>query len=346
MENRNEFNRDKATILIVDDNPSNISVLAEILRPFYLVKAATNGRLALKIASSTEPPDMILLDIMMPEMDGYQVCAQLKNNALTQKIPVIFVTAMGEMEDETHGLDLGAVDFISKPIRSSIVKARIKNHLSLYDQNRELEKLVKQRTAEIEENRTQIIHRLGVAAEYRDEDTGNHIHRIGQYSQLLAVTAGLGDEQADLLLLAAPMHDVGKIGIPDCVLLKPGKLDVDEWAMMKQHPTIGAKIIGEHPAALLKMARQVALTHHERWDGTGYPDGLNSANIPVVGRIVAIADVFDALIHERPYKQAWTVDDAVAEIKTMGGRHFDPVLVDAFLTCLPELLQINRAYSD
>ena len=343
---QNKANGGKQVILIVDDNPDNIDVLAEILRPTYLVKAATSGAMALKIAASQEPPDLILLDIMMPEMDGYIVCERLKASPFTRKIPVIFVSAMGETEDEEKGLAVGAVDFITKPVRPPIVRARIKTHLSLYDQNRELEEMVRLRTEEIQESRTQVIHRLGVAAEYRDEDTGNHIIRIGRFSQLLALAAGLAEEEAELLLLVAPMHDIGKIGIPDRILLKPGKLDNEEWKTMKCHSAIGGQIIGVHPSDLLRMARLVALTHHERWDGTGYPSGLEGNHIPMVGRIVAIADVFDALIHERPYKKAWSVDDAVAEIKRVSGSHFDPELVEVFLVCLPELLEINKAFSD
>lgn len=337
---------DKQVVLVVDDNPENISALAEILRPLYQVKAATSGAVALKVARSAEPPDLILLDIMMPEMDGYAVCEKLKENVSTRKIPVIFVTAMGEAEDEARGLDLGAVDFITKPVRPSIVKARIKTHLSLYDQNRELEEMVRLRTAEIEESRTQIIHRLGVAAEFRDKETGNHIIRMGQFSQLLARSAGLSEEEAELLLLVAPMHDVGKIGIPDRILLKPAKLDAEEWEMMKKHSVIGGQIIGIHISELLKMARIVALTHHERWDGSGYPNGLAGKQIPVAGRIVAIADVFDALIHERPYKKAWEIDEAVEEIKRSSGSHFDPDLVEAFLKCLSEFKEINETFSD
>lgn len=333
---------EKQVILVVDDVPANIDVLSEILRPTYQVKVVTNGPMALKIAMASEPPDLILLDIMMPEMDGYEVCRQLKANVSTRNIPVIFVSAMDEVKDETKGFELGAVDYITKPVSPPIVKARVKTHLELLDQNRSLEKKVIQRTAEITETRLQIIHCLSTAAEYRDEETGTHIYRMSHYSRIIALAAGMSAEEADLLLQAAPMHDVGKIGIPDRILLKPGKLDADEWKIMKTHTTIGGKIIGEHSSELLKVARLVALTHHEKWDGTGYPQGLAGEDIPLTGRIVMLADVFDALTSERPYKKAWSEADAIREIEHGSGTHFDPSLVAAFMKALPEILEVKN----
>lgn len=332
----------KQVILIVDDVPANIDVLSEILRPIYQVKVVTSGVMALKIARASAPPDLILLDIMMPGMDGYEVCRQLKINPSTRHIPVIFVSAMDEVHDETKGFELGAVDYIIKPVSPSIVKARVKTHLALSDQNRVLEKKVKARTAELHDTRLQIIHCLGAASEYRDEETGNHISRMSQYSRLIALSAGMGEEEAELLLQAAPMHDVGKIGIPDRILLKPGKLDANEWEIMKTHTTIGAKIIGNHPSDLLTLAAQVALTHHEKWDGTGYPSGLTGEEIPLHGRIVMLADVFDALTSDRPYKKAWSDAAAIKEINDMSGQHFDPQVVVAFMKALPEILDVKR----
>lgn len=333
---------EKQVVLVVDDVPSNIDVLSEILRPAYQVKVVTNGVMALKIAMGPQPPDLILLDIMMPEMDGYEVCRQLKANPATCHIPVIFVSAMDEVNDETKGFELGAVDYITKPVSPSIVKARVKTHLALFDQNRILEKKVKERTAEIHDTRLQIIHCLGAASEYRDEETGTHISRMSQYSRVIALSAGMSQEEGELLLQAAPMHDVGKIGIPDRILLKPGKLDAQEWEIMKTHTTIGAKIIGNHPSELLTLAAQVALTHHEKWDGTGYPYGLKGEEIPVHGRIVMLADVFDALTSDRPYKKAWSEEAAIEEITRMSGQHFDPQLVLAFMNALPEILAIKK----
>ncbi|MBP2625825.1 MAG: response regulator receiver modulated metal dependent phosphohydrolase [Firmicutes bacterium] len=333
---------EKQIILVVDDIPTNIDVLSEILRPTYQVKVATNGTMALKIAMAPHPPDLILLDIMMPGMSGYEVCQQLKDNLATRNIPVIFVTAMDEVENEAKGFELGAVDYIAKPVSPLIVLARVKTHLALLDHNRLLEKKVMERTAEIHDTRRRIIHCLGAASEYRDEETGNHIFRISHYSRIIALVAGLDKEEADLLLQASPMHDVGKIGIPDRILLKAGKLDKDEWEVMKTHTTVGAKIIGEHPSDLLKMARQVALTHHEKWDGTGYPYGLAGEDIPLASRIVMLADVFDALTSDRPYKKAWSEAAAIEEIKNTSGRHFDPKLVLAFIKGLPEILEVKR----
>jgi putative two-component system response regulator len=339
-------NIDKQTILVVDDAPANIDVLSGILSNSYKIKAATNGPKALKIAFST-PPDLILLDIMMPDMDGYEVCRKLKNDPRTKNIPVIFVTAKGEVADETHGFELGAVDYIVKPVSPPIVLARTQAQLALYDQSRVLEEKVKQRTAELDASRSEIIHRLGRAAEFKDNETGMHVMRMSHYSRIIAKEIGMSDMEADVLLNAAPMHDIGKIGIPDNVLLKPGKLDKDEWALMMKHPEFGATIIGEHEnSELLEMARIVALTHHEKWNGKGYPNGLAGEDIPLVGRIVAIADVFDALTTERPYKDAWPVEKAVNLIQEEAGQHFDPALSEVFVKCLPEILKAKEKYAE
>jgi putative two-component system response regulator len=334
------------TILIVDDSPDNIDLLTEVLSPYYLIKIALNGDKALKIAGAPAKPDLVLLDIMMPGISGYDVCQRLKRNSHTRAIPVIFVTAMSEMEDEQKGLEMGAVDYITKPISPSIVLARVRTHLALYDQTRELERLVALRTAELEKSRRQIVHRLGRAAEFKDNETGNHVIRMSHFSRLTAQAAGLSAADVDTLFQAAPMHDVGKIGIPDNILLKPGKLDELEWEVMRQHPAMGAEIIGEHKDVLLQAARSVAISHHEKWDGTGYPNGLKGEEIPIFGRIVAIADVFDALTSERPYKKAWSVEDALALIEEGAGKHFDPGLIAPFKQALPEMLKIREKYAE
>ena len=336
----------RQTILVVDDAPQNIDVLTGILSDTYRIKAAINGEKALKIVFSETPPDLILLDIMMPGMDGYEVCTQLKADPRTKGIPVIFVTAKGDVQNEALGFELGAVDYITKPVSPPIVLARVHAQLALYDQSRELERKVKLRTAELNQSRQEIIRRLGRAAEFKDNETGMHVIRMSHYSRVIARAIGMDDTQADLLLNAAPMHDIGKIGIPDNVLLKPGKLDADEWEMMKKHPDFGANIIGEHESELLKMALIVARTHHEKWNGTGYPNGLAGEDIPLVGRIVAIADVFDSLTTERPYKQAWPVEKAVNLIKEEAGEHFDPKLVEAFMQHLPEILGLKEKYAE
>ncbi|MBL7163492.1 MAG: two-component system response regulator [Anaerolineales bacterium] len=333
------------SILVVDDVTTNVDILLEILWDEYDVSVATDGPSALEYVAE-DPPDLILLDIMMPGMDGYEVCRQLKANVSTRKIPVIFVTAMGEVKDETKGFELGAVDYITKPVSPPIVKARARTHLALYDQNRVLEEKVRARTAELNDTRLEIIRRLGRAAEFKDNETGLHVVRMSYYSKLIAQTAGFSDEHAELLLNAAPMHDIGKIGIPDKILCKPGKLDDDEWDVMKQHTSIGAEILGDQPSELLQLAKEIALSHHEKWNGKGYPEGLAGEAILIESRIVAIADVFDALTNERPYKKAWSVEDAVALIERESGEHFDPMLVNAFLKCLPEIMDVKVTYAE
>jgi putative two-component system response regulator len=336
---------DKQTILIVDDTPENIDVLNGILNEDYDVKVAINGMMALKIAQKLKP-DLILLDIMMPGIDGYEVCKVLKSNMETQKIPVIFVTAKDQVVDEAHGFEVGAVDYITKPVSPPIVLARVKTHLALYDQKRTLETLVRERTKELDETRLEIIRRLGKAAEYRDNETGMHVIRMSKYSQLIALDIGLDETQAELILNASPMHDIGKIGIPDNILLKPGKLTDEEFDIMKKHCEYGVKIMGEHSSEILKLASEVAISHHEKWNGRGYPNNLKGNDITLVGRIAAVADVFDALTSERPYKKAWTVEDAAALIKKESGEQFEPRIVKAFFNVLPEILKIKEQYSD
>lgn len=337
---------DKQTILVVDDTPENIDVLSGVLRPEYKVKAALYGEYALKIASGAPKPDMILLDIMMPVMDGYEVCRQLKANPATARIPVIFVTSKKQEEDEKKGLNMGAVDYITKPINPSIVLARVHTQLALYDQNRVLEQKVRERTEELQQTRLEIIRRLGLAAEFKDNETGLHVIRMSHYSRLIAEVVEHGDEWSDLIFNAAPMHDIGKIGIPDKILLKPGKLDNEEWKLMRKHPEFGAAIIGKHSSELMQMSREIALSHHEKWDGSGYPYKLKGKAIPLSGRIVAIADVFDALTTERPYKKAWTVEDAVRLIDENSGSHFDPGLVSLFHVVMSEILDIKKQHAE
>jgi len=336
----------KKTILVVDDTPENIDVLRGILKPYYKIKVATDGEKALKIVNSDNPPAMILLDVMMPGMDGYEVCQRIKSSIDTKKIPIIFVTAKTDVTDEEKGFEMGGVDYITKPVSPPLVLARVAAQMELFDRSELLSRLVDEKTEQLSETRLQIIQRLGHAAEYKDNETGLHVIRMSHYSEIIAKGLGLSDGFCQLLLQAAPMHDVGKIGIPDAVLLKPGKLDADEWNLMRTHPEMGAKIMGEHSDELLKMARIVALTHHEKWNGTGYPNNLSGEEIPLSGRIVAVADVFDALTTERPYKKAWEVDKAVNLIKEESGAHFDPSIVDVFLECLPDMLEIKKQYEE
>ncbi|CAM2005302.1 response regulator [Acanthopleuribacter pedis] len=336
----------RKTILVVDDAPENIDVLSGILSDTFKVKAALNGERALVIAAKEPKPVLILLDIMMPGMDGYAVCRRLKQNPATADIPVIFVTAKNQDEDEQQGLRLGAVDYLTKPIRPAIVLARIRTHLALYDQNLALAQKVRERTAELSETRLQIIQRLGRAAEYKDNETGPHVIRMSHYSRLIAEALSDNRDWADLIFNAAPMHDIGKIGIPDRILLKPGKLDAEEWRIMKQHPEFGAEIIGDHPSDIIKTSREIALGHHEKWDGSGYPRGLKGEAIPLSARIIAVADVFDALTTARPYKKAWSVEETLNYMNQGSGRHFDPKLLAVFHQVLDKVLKIKARYAE
>ncbi|MBU2154647.1 MAG: response regulator [Gammaproteobacteria bacterium] len=320
-------------LLLVDDEATNLQVLRHILQDDYRLLFAKDGAKALEMAER-ERPDLILLDVMMPGMTGYEVCQALKVQAHLEAIPVIFVTALADVEDEAHGFAVGAVDYITKPVSPPIVRARVRTHLSLV------------RMDELRQTRLQIVQRLGMAAEYKDNETGLHVIRMSHFSKVLALAAGFSEAAAEELLNAAPMHDVGKIGIPDAVLRKPGKLDEQEWAVMRQHVEIGAQIIGEHASGLLRTAQRIALSHHEKWDGSGYPNGLSGEDIPLEGRIVAIADVFDALTSVRPYKAAWSVEDAVRLLQEESGRHFDPQLVELFIQQLPAILEIKERWAE
>ena len=320
-------------LLLVDDEPTNLQVLRHVLQADYRLLFATDGARALQVARE-QLPQLILLDIMMPGMDGYAVCRALKADPATAGIPVIFITALNDSQDETAGFDVGGVDYLTKPVSPPVVRARVRTHLSLV------------RMDELRETRLQIVQRLGRAAEYKDNETGLHVIRMSHFSQLLALAAGCSPAWAEDLLNAAPMHDVGKIGIPDAVLRKPGPLDADEWATMRRHPEIGAEIMGEHPSGVLQLAREIALAHHEKWDGSGYPRGLAGEAIPLSARIVAIADVFDALTTRRPYKEPWPVQDALDHIAAQAGKHFDPALVALFAPLLPQLLEIRARWAE
>ena len=334
-----------ASVLVVDDLPENISLLNAALADEFTIRVATSGTEAIDICNSM-PVDLVLLDVMMPVMDGFETCRKLKKNPMTRGIPVIFVTALGETKDESMGFACGAADYINKPIRASIVRIRVKTHLALYDQKRALERLVQERTAALNETHLELLHRLGSAGEYRDTDTGLHVARVCHYARIIAQAYGLPESEAELLFNAAALHDAGKIGIPDGILFKPGKLDKDEWEIIRSHCDIGHKIIGNHENSLLQTAAIIALTHHERWDGTGYPQGLKETDIPLFGRMVAVADVFDALTSERPYKKAWTMAEAVEEIMRCSEAHFDPKIVESFKRKIPELREVQLRFVD
>jgi len=319
-------------LLLVDDEPNNLQVLRHVLQDDYRLLFARDGERALQLAAQ-ERPDLILLDVMMPGLSGHEVCRRLKAGDLAT-IPVIFVTAMADVEDEAQGFAIGAVDYITKPVSAPIVRARVRTHLNLVHMD------------ELRQTRLQIIQRLGHAAEYKDDATGLHVIRMSHYSRILALAAGFSPSAADDVFNAAPMHDVGKIGIPDAILRKPGPLDAAEWQVMRRHPQIGAEIIGQHHGGILQLAHNIALTHHEKWDGSGYPAGLASDAIPLEGRIIAIADVFDALTSPRPYKPAWSVDEARAHMQAEAGRHFDPALLALFFAQLPALREVRARWGE
>lgn len=315
-------------ILCVDDEPANLALLRRILQDDHRLTFARSGQEALD-AVQKNLPSMILLDVDMPDMTGLEVCRRLKARSETEDVPIIFVTGMSDIASERTGLEAGAVDYISKPISPPIVRARVRTHLSLV------------RAATLERSYHDAIHMLGAAGHYNDTDTGVHIWRMAAYSRCLAVATGWHDERATLLELAAPMHDTGKIGIPDAILKKPGKLDAEEWKVMRTHSRIGYDILRKSDAPIFQLAAEVALSHHERWDGTGYPDGLAGEAIPESARIVAIADVFDALSMKRPYKDAWPLDRVLATLEESAGSHLEKRLVDAFKSALPRVLELK-----
>lgn len=357
----------KDTILIVDDTPENITLITSLLKGLYRTKVATNGKKALQVVQSDDPPDLILLDIMMPEMDGFETCSQLKNNPQTMDIPVIFLTAKTQVEDEQKGFELGAADYITKPISPPIVLSRIKTHLQLKkmhdllkDKNNYLELEVARRIKEIDNIQDAAIIAIGSLAEIRDNETGNHIRRTQHYMRILAETLKdqpnfrqfLTDENIALLSKSAPLHDIGKVGIPDKILLKPGKHTSEESEIMKTHTTLGrdaiisAEKMLNTSSSFLQFAREIAYTHHEKYDGTGYPRRLSGNDIPISGRLMALADVYDALISKRIYKEAFSHEKAVEIIKEGSGTFFDSEVVKAFLIVETKFREIALKYGD
>jgi putative two-component system response regulator len=344
----------QARIFAVDDEPSNLKLLEKMLvhQGYPTPVLIQDPRQVIPLYLEARP-DLILLDINMPHLNGYQVLEQLR--ALDDPLlpPVIILTAQNGKDELLKALAAGARDFVSKPFSRVELLMRVRNLLDTYialrllhDNHALLEDMVKVRTQELNDARIQVVQCLGRAAEYRDNETGFHILRMSQYSALLAKYLGCSEKQCELLLYASQMHDIGKIGIPDAILLKPGKFSAYEWDMMQTHSSIGAKILEHGDSPLICMARRIALTHHEKWDGSGYPLGLSKDAIPLEGRIVAVADVFDALTSSRPYKQAWLIDDAVQLIRDGAGAHFDPDVVGVFLEHLDEILEIRDLHMD
>ena len=324
------------TILLVDDIPANIKILVGALRESYRLVVATNGLDAIR-AALEKRPDLILLDVMMPGMDGYEVCKRLKAQPETAGIPIIFVTAMDEEKDETRGFLLGAVDYIVKPVNPVIVKARVQTHIALRMAQRELqrhknelEEMIFERTRELREAQVEITSRLVQAAEYHDHQTSRHTTRMAHYCVTLGRAHGMKEHELTLFFHASAMHDIGKLGISDGILHKKGTLTPDEFEEMKRHTLIGADLLYGEGNELMNLAHLIALTHHEKWDGTGFPLGLKEEEIPFVGRIAALCDVFDALSSKRPYKEAWPLEEAKKVVIEQKGTHFDPYVVELF----------------
>ena len=358
---------ERKSVLVVDDSPDNLTLMSQLLKDTYQVKVANSGERALKIARTERPPDLILLDIMMPVMSGYEVCQELKSDPVTADIPVIFLTAMTAAEDEKKGFDLGAVDYILKPISPPIVLARVKAHLHikatadfLKDKAAFLESEVAKRTREIAVIQDVTTQALASLAETRDNETGNHIRRTQHYIRALALrmsqqprfAAELTPQQIEIIFKSAPLHDIGKVGIPDRILLKPGRLDPDEYEIMKTHAVLGKDAITRAEQQLgkevpfLSCAKQIAWAHHERWDGKGYPRRLQGADIPLPARLMSVADVYDALISKRVYKDGMPHETAAAIILEGRGTQFDPDAVDTFAEIAAEFQQIAARFND
>ncbi|MBF0614612.1 MAG: two-component system response regulator [Magnetococcales bacterium] len=349
----------KPKILIVDDAPENLQILVETLREIGAVIAAKNGAKALELAIGSSPPDLIILDVMMPGMDGFEVCLKLKANPATWAIPVLFITALQDEESEMRGLTVGGVDFITKPINPVLVRSRVRSQLELLRHKYRLEELVKERTRVLEQTQDVTIQVLAALAEARDPETGAHIVRTKHYVRLLAEQMQTQPRFAelrmpgmiDLLFKSAPLHDVGKVGVPDGILLKPGRLTVEEFTQMKLHTTLGANALKVALRTLgadayLHVAAEIALSHHEKWDGSGYPHGLVGEAIPLSGRLMAIADVYDALISHRVYKPAMSHAQGVEIIVAGKGGHFDPDLVDGFMQVQEGFREIALRFAD
>jgi putative two-component system response regulator len=351
----------KAKILVVDDEERNLQLMQDILllQEDYEVTLASDGQQALDRVQEN-PPDVILLDVNMPRKDGFEVARELKGRDETKHIPIVMVTGLSAVEHRIRALEVGADDFLAKPVDMMEVVARVRSlvkvkayHDHMRDYQRALEAEVAKRTEQLQQAFEKIkvfsldtIYRLSRAAEYKDEDTGEHLQRMSRYAAAVASRLGLKDKTVEAILYASPMHDVGKIGIPDRILLKPGRFDDEEWEIMKQHTTIGGRILEGSTGGFIKLAEVIAVTHHERWDGTGYPRGLKGAKIPLVGRITAIADVFDALNSKRPYKEPFPVEESLRMVKAGRGTHFDPDVVDAFFAVEDEILAIKNRYRD
>jgi putative two-component system response regulator len=338
----------RPVILAVDDAEDLLALIGKALASEYQVKLATDGGDALTLAAAAPQPDLILLDVEMPGATGVEICQLLKEDPATAHIPVIFLTGHVEPAEQLEGLDAGAVDYLTKPINAKLLLARVRIHLALSRRQAELERQVQERTAQLEDARSQLIRRLARAMEFHESAAaGNRVQRVSQYAKLLTQAAGLKPEMAELMLKASPLYDIGKLGVPSEVLRKPGKLSAPDLERMRRHPELGAEIIGEHQDPVLALARTLALTHHEHWDGSGYPKQLRGNEIPWPGRIMALVDAFESMTTTQFYRQKpLTVDEAAAQITQGFGKHFDPSLAEAFAKALPVMRKVRETYAD
>ena len=338
----------RPVILAVDDDPDLLALIGKVLATEYEVKSAGDGGDALALAAAAPQPDLILLDIQLPGATGFEVCQLLKEDPATARIPVIFLSGNSEAADQLEGLDLGAVDYITKPVNAKLLLARVRTHVALAGRQAQLEQEVQVRTAQLEDARAQLIRRLGRAMEFHESAaSGNKVVRVSQYARLVAQAAGMKPEVVDLLQKAAPLYDIGKIGVPSEVLRNPGKLSAPELERVRRHPELGAEIIGEHKDAVLALARLLALTHHERWDGSGYPKRLKGSEIPWPGRVMGIVDTFEAMTTTQFYRQKpFSIEEAAKTVKEGFGKLFDPSLAEAFDKALPVMKKVRETYSD
>jgi putative two-component system response regulator len=334
-------------VLCVDDSTDLLALLAKALEPQCRVLTADNAGDAIALASGHPTPDLIVLDVDMPEVSGFEVCRALKAEAPTAAIPVIFLTARTEAEAQLEGLELGAADYVSKPINAAVLRARVGLHLALANRRIELERLVAARTSEVETSRTELIRCLARVLEFHESSAaGNRVLRLANYAKLLSQAAGARPEVAEMMMKAAPLHDIGKLAVPAEILRKAEKLSAPDWERVRRHPQLGAEIIGEHQDPLLKLARTLALTHHECWDGTGYPQGLKGEAIPWAGRVMAIVDSFESLTATQFFRKAVEPDAAAAEIIKHAGKKYDPALMEPFQRALPVMKKVRHTYSD
>lgn len=334
-------------LLAVDDDTDLLALIAKVLGEDYEVLTAADPGTALELAAAEPLPDLVLLDVDMPGASGFELIRILKDDAKTAHIPVVFLTARGDPQDQAEGFELGAADYITKPINAMVLKVRCRTQLALANRRFELERLVQERTAQLESTRTQVIRRLARAMELHESAAvGNRVMRLSQYAKLMAQASGAKPAVCEAMMNAAPLHDVGKLGVPAEILRKTEKLSAPDWERVKRHPQLGADIIGEHDDPVLKLARQIALTHHEHWDGTGYPQGLKGEAIPWPGRVMAVVDAFESMTTTQFYRAPRTVEQAAAEIELGAGKRYDPKVVEAFRKALPVMKKVRESYSD